>query len=112
MTTQADMDKLAARLAGLVGSELSIADQVRIDVLLYDVGETIRKLLIENKLCDMWAPEVTLESPDAPLMVSKRRAIEVAGRVYDALLDVRHALCWNSSKCPTTAAATTCRAPR
>jgi hypothetical protein len=56
MTTQADMDKLAARLAGLVGSELSIADQVRIDVLLYDVGETIRKLLIENKLCDMWAP--------------------------------------------------------
>lgn len=108
MTTGDEMRDLAARLMATVGPgpkpKLSIPNQVRIDALLYDVGEMVRKLLTENGLHDQWAPECTREQPDAPLMAAtehKRRADELANKVYYALIDVRHALCWDSIP-PTT----------
>ena len=73
MTTGDDMQNLAARLAALAGSELSIADQVWIDAALFNGGlHDPEAVEARNKLCDVWAPEVTRESPDAPLMMSKR----------------------------------------
>jgi|SRR5262249_14912987 len=74
-------------------ANLSIEDQVRIDRLLYNVGETIRRLLHESELYDPWAPECTLASPDAPPVHAydaKETANELSSKVYGVLLDVRY----------------------
>jgi hypothetical protein len=105
MTHFNDMQNLAARLTALAGPALSIADQVVIDGLLYDVGAAIEKLLTENgHPHDRPDPECTLERPDPPDMTAhqaNRHASELNSKVYSVLLEVRYALSWDSMP-PTT----------
>jgi hypothetical protein len=79
---------------------LSIEDQVRVDVSLYQVGVVVRILLHENGLQNQDDLSVRYGgSRDAPPMAAaeaKKLADELSNQMDAALTKVRKALCWNS----------------
>lgn len=99
MTNIETLTEVTADLAAVAKPVLSLDEQVQVDVLLYRVGEAIQVLLQRCPLYDQWAPEVTLSMPAAlPMSADKAKAYadQLWQQLYGTLVEIRHALCWNS----------------
>ena len=68
--------------------QLSIETQLKVDQMLWHVGEAVSNLLHDNGLQDFGAP---MDADKAEQWANK-----LSSKLYSSLVDIRQALCWNA----------------